>query len=622
MQIVTAMQKKAIGVRDIRQELMTSGLYRYFRHPTYTGMTWTCLGVAVMLRNPDGLLAMPLLAIINLSQAVSEERNDMITRYAEKYRSYKRKVRMFGPIWLWGALFLSVLVPIGCATTPKLTPEDRKRDIEYLAQWARDYSPFVKLAEKYKGNPSYEALLPKYLEWAEQAQSNEEFYLVVKGYYDLICSIGHHYLMPESQLKWGKAAMIVGIIDLDINPWTSDRAFYWSRLGWGNLSTRAHPPFHIAHKDGKYLTDDDWQADGVTVPQGSQIIRVNGMNCTEYLDYLKENTSLRYNALSNKGWIKNYLLIIDEGGDFKGWQVDFLLPDNSTHSAFVPKIKGFPKPKKPKKKEKKEIPSIDAKENCTCIELTDEVGYIRVKRMMLSELDFIFTGILKKDRKIIEAFLDRSEGKYTKLIIDIRNNDGGNNHYGYENLIRPFLDEPVTYSHVAGIRRKYRDDLKDSVLKTLRMCSRPKDHVISTEEVGAPEGFDPNEWVFYKLTRRIKPANRYNFDGDIYVLINGGVFSAADDYANAVKRMGFATLVGQNTAGGCAAYIGPPVIRLPASGMIFRVETEIVINPDGSINELVGTPPDVRLASHFMPKSITKKAVLENDWVKRVINEL
>jgi C-terminal processing protease CtpA/Prc len=105
-------------------------------------------------------------------------------------------------------------------------------------------------------------------------------------------------------------------------------------------------------------------------------------------------------------------------------------------------------------------------------------------------------------------------------------------------------------------------------------------------------------------------------------LTNGGTFSAADDYANAVKRIGLAKLVGQNTAGGCAGYIGPPVLRLPASGMIFRVETEIVINPDGSINELFGTPPDVKLAPHYMPKSITKKAVLENDWVKRVINEL
>ena len=188
-------------------------------------------------------------------------------------------------------------------------------------------------------------MLPKYLEYAAQAQSNEEFYEVVRGYYDLICPAGHCYLMLENELKWGKIAIILGIIDIGINPFTSDQALYWSRLAYGNLSTRAHPPFHIAYKDDKYLTDDDWQVDGVTVPQGSQITKVNGMNCTAYLDYIRENTSLRYNAFP-KDWIKKYLLIIDEGEDFTGWQIDFLLPDNSTHSTFVPKIKGFPKPKK------------------------------------------------------------------------------------------------------------------------------------------------------------------------------------------------------------------------------------------------------------------------------------
>jgi protein-S-isoprenylcysteine O-methyltransferase Ste14/C-terminal processing protease CtpA/Prc len=615
LQIVTAMQRKVIGAQDIRQELMTSGLYRYFRHPIYTGIIWTCLGLAVLLRNPDGLLAMPLIFFINLSQAISEEKNDMIMRFAEKYRPYKQKVRMFGPIWLWIALFFIVLALVGCATTPKLTIEDRKRDIEYLARWARDHSPLVELAEKHKGNPSYEALLPKYLEYAEQAQSNEEFYKVIRGYYDLICSNGHRYLIPESQFKWCKAAMILGIIDLGINPFTSDQALYWSRLAYGNLSTRAHPPFHIAYKDDKYLIGDDWRVDGVTVPQGSQITKVNGMNCTAYLDYIRKNTSLRYDAFP-KDWIKKYLLIIDEGEDFTGWQIDFLLRDNSTHSTFVPKIKGFPKPKK------KKIRTIEAKENCTCIELTDEVAYIRIKSMSLSQVDLVFPSLNDKDRKIISGFFDRSPGKYKKLIIDIRNNWGGSAYYVYENLIRPFLDEPVTYNQVAGIRRKYRDNLRPSVLKTLRMCSRKQEHVVNTEEIDAPEGFDSREWIFYRLTRRIEPHNRYNFNGDIYVLIDGNTFSAADDYANAVKRIGFAKLVGRNTRGGCAAYIGPPAIRLPVSGMIFRVETEIVINPDGSINELFGTPPDIELPDVDPPQSIAKEDLLKDEWVKKIINEL
>ena len=88
------------------------------------------------------------------------------------------------------------------------------------------------------------------------------------------------------------------------------------------------------------------------------------------------------------------------------------------------------------------------------------------------------------------------------------------------------------------------------------------------------------------------------------------------------KRIGFAKLVGQSTGGGCAAYIGSPPLRLPASGMIFRVETEIVINPDGSINELFGTPPDIELPEADPPGSITKEELLKDEWIRTVIDDL
>lgn len=511
---------------------------------------------------------------------------------------------------------LSVLVVDGCVTAPKLTAEDRKRDIQFMADWARDYSPFVELAEKHKGIPNYEALLPRYLEYAEQAESNEEFYQVVSGYNRLICPAGHGGLIGEYDLRSARIAILLGIIDVDINPFTVENAIYWPRLVYGRLSTRAHPPFGITYKDDKYLTDDDWEAEGVTVPRSSQIVKVNGMSCAAYLDFIKEKTPLRYDAYT-KDWADNYLLIVDEGEDFKGWQVEFLMPDESTRSAFVPKIKGWPAPKKER------IQTVEAKDNCTCIELTDEVAYIRIRAMWASAWGIIFPSVYEKDGKIIKAFLDKAKGKYRKLIIDVRNNSGGSPYYVYENLVRPFLDESVTYDQVAGIRRKYRDNLKKSVLKTLKKwVSRKKEHVVSTEEIEAPDGFDTSDWVFYRLTRRIEPRNRYNFDGGVYILVDGRTFSAADDYANAVKRIGFAKLVGQNTSGGCAAYIAPPVIKLPASDMIFRVETELVINPDGSINELFGTPPDIKLEPAEWPKSITKEDLLKDEWIEYIIHEM
>jgi C-terminal processing protease CtpA/Prc len=282
----------------------------------------------------------------------------------------------------------------------------------------------------------------------------------------------------------------------------------------------------------------------------------------------------------------------------------------------VPKIKGFPVPKEER------IQTVEAKDNCMCIELTDEVAYIRIKDMMpiTNVWRALFPGLLKKDGKIIKTFLDNANGRYRKLIIDVRNNPGGMPYYFYENLIRPFLDESVTYDMVAGLRRKYRDDVKPSVLRTLRKgVSGKKEHVVSTEEIDAPEGFDPNDWVFYRITRRIGPRNRYNFDGSVYVLTDRRMFSAADDYASTVKCIGLAKLVGRNTRGGGGAYTAPTVIRLPASGMILCAEIELLINPDGSVNALFGTSPDIELEPADPPKSITKDDLLEDEWVKWIL---
>jgi len=518
-------------------------------------------------------------------------------------------------IWLWVALFFIAWALCGCAATPKLTPEDRKRDIQFLADWARDYNPFVEVNEKYKNAPSYEALLPRYLEFAENAQNNEEFFQVVNAYFRVISGSCHFYLISEEMLKWVKLGSFLGIIKMDITPGQYGRSRYWARLS-SKVSAHAHPPFPIVHREGKYLTDDDWQYDGTTVHRGSEILKVNGMPCSAYLDFIAENTSLRYDAFP-KNWIRQYLLIIDEGPAHQGWQVDFRRPDGSPLTAFVPKVKGYPAPRP------EPVHTVEPKANCTCLELTDDVGYVRIKGCMSGWLSAVFRGFIKKDRNKIESFLKRSQGRYSKLIIDFRNNGGGLSLYGYDVLISPFLDEPVTYSHVVGVKKKFLADTDKSVLNSLRdEVSTQKAHVIRITEAEPPKGFAPSQWTFYEVTRKIEPGNRYNFKGELYILINGGCYSAADDTLNAVKRIGFATLVGQNTGGGAAGYIMPPIMTLPASGMAFRVETELLINPDGSINELFGTPPDIELPDADPPRSITKEELLKDEWIRTVIDEL
>ena len=94
---------------------MTSGLYKHFRHPISTGILWVTLGLALATRNPDGLLMFPAVFAMMFAGTVFEESWDMGLRFREQYQQYRHTTRMFGPIWIWIVLALTLSVLAGSA---------------------------------------------------------------------------------------------------------------------------------------------------------------------------------------------------------------------------------------------------------------------------------------------------------------------------------------------------------------------------------------------------------------------------------------------------------------------------------------------------------------------------
>ncbi len=111
--IATLKQRKlVIGYQDTEEGLLTSGFYRHFRHPIYTGIMWVILGLPLVMRNPDGLLMVPAIFVIVFAGTIIEEKNDMCLRFPKQYQAYRQTTRMFGPIWFWAVLVVVLLVLI------------------------------------------------------------------------------------------------------------------------------------------------------------------------------------------------------------------------------------------------------------------------------------------------------------------------------------------------------------------------------------------------------------------------------------------------------------------------------------------------------------------------------
>jgi hypothetical protein len=137
-----------------------------------------------------------------------------------------------------------------------LTPGERKKDIQYIAQWAKDYSPFVELNERVKGCPSYESLKPKYIELAEKAQNNEEFLQVVYGYFNLIGDSGHFYLIPEDYLRGYLLVYLVSKNPTEISWIQFHEASYWAKLFDQKIAS-VRPPFRIRNNPGRWPSHFD-----------------------------------------------------------------------------------------------------------------------------------------------------------------------------------------------------------------------------------------------------------------------------------------------------------------------------------------------------------------------------
>ncbi|MBN2454944.1 MAG: hypothetical protein JXB29_00165 [Sedimentisphaerales bacterium] len=111
--LATLKQRKVIGIQDVMEGLLTSGAYRYFRHPIGTGIIWVSLELPLVMRNPDGLLMFPAIFVIHFVAEIIEERNDMCVRFREQYQAYRQTTRMFGPIWLWSIIVVIILLLVG-----------------------------------------------------------------------------------------------------------------------------------------------------------------------------------------------------------------------------------------------------------------------------------------------------------------------------------------------------------------------------------------------------------------------------------------------------------------------------------------------------------------------------
>lgn len=216
--------------------------------------------------------------------------------------------------------------------------------------------------------------------------------------------------------------------------------------------------------------------------------------------------------------------------------------------------------------------------------IPNQVAYLKIKTMRF-EYD-----VIREGKKAFKTYFE-SIKDFDKLIIDLRGCPGGSPSYWTDAIVPLLINDSLTFENL------YLQKGKDTFEKTHNDNPKPKPiselpkAVLSTlDEKVLKEG--PTHFSVEKFELLAEPVG---FRGKVYVLIDEGTYSAAENFAFFSKQTGFATLIGEQTAGDA---IGPDLFSLPNSGYVVACSSGFFINEDGTSNAEAGTKPDVSLPNH------------------------
>src|SRR6056297_2905340 len=182
------------------------------------------------------------------------------------------------------------------------------------------------------------------------------------------------------------------------------------------------------------------------------------------------------------------------------------------------------------------------KENIeTYILRKDKIAYLRVKSFKKT--------LYKHNQNLILEFFNKIKN-YPYLIIDVRGNGGGTDLYWKNNLVAPLIDRPVMSNFYLTYRsgdyvNNYIDQLVGPGEVFLRVGRKELQKRFNLpSEINSSKFMDP-----LKMPYLVFPDNKVNFKGEIILLIDKGVYSAAETFAAFAKATGWATLIGNKTGG-------------------------------------------------------------------------
>lgn len=359
-------------------------------------------------------------------------------------------------------------------------------------------------------------------------------------------------------------------------------------------------PFNVVFSDSETIIIKNF-SDDLSIPVGSKLISINKIPINKIKDSLIqfqgfERYSMKVGSMQNFLRTRLYLIY----GFTNNIEIEYILPEQKDIK--VKQVEGII------------YDSLLARINRSSIDPNKtDYKYYSLPKEKIGIIDFrSFHDADKFKTFLEETFSQIQKDSIKNLIIDIRENGGGNSQLGDE-LINYITDKP--YRQCSRIEIKLSDQIREFYKSKLPWYIRWASFI----------GFE-HFWIDSVTSDGIgiinedytKPDdNELRFKGKTYVLISGTSFSSAVMFASAIKDCKIGYLIGQET-GGLATETGDIYpFTLPNTNLNAFVSHKRFVRPSGE-NDGKGVLPDIevtptiedKLAGNDIEMELAKKIIL------------
>ena len=177
---------------------------------------------------------------------------------------------------------------------------------------------------------------------------------------------------------------------------------------------------------------------------------------------------------------------------------------------------------------------------------------------------------------IDDAFADILAHNTELLVVDVRNNPGGNNSFS-DPMIQWFASEPFRFASAFWVRssaqaaasNQARLDSAGDADKTISLAYKE-----AFETVPHGQDFEYSiDWV--------TPREGERYEGRVVVLVNEQSYSNAVSVAAIAQDYGFATVVGESTTDFATTYGAMETFGLPHTGLSVGFPKALIVRPSG-----------------------------------------